>query len=54
MLERMKDIIISPDKPMGSLSKEDYNTVAHELMLNGLIKNTPDFHEIYVDCSASK
>lgn len=54
MLERMKDIIILPDKPMGSLSNEDYNTVAHELMVNGLIKKTPDFHEIYVDCSTSK
>ncbi len=53
MLERMKDLI-SPQEarnPMGILREEEYNLVAGELKLKGMIQHIPSFGKFYVQCS---
>jgi len=49
MLDRMKDIIITPDGPsdMGILQKEDYERVTQQLQGQGLIKEIPDYNEFF-------
>jgi NitT/TauT family transport system substrate-binding protein len=52
MLERMRDIIQPPGTTArpGVLLEADYQRVAEELKLNGLIKQIPTFSRFYVDC----
>lgn len=53
MLARMKDIILPPgqDIPMGRLRRNDYNTVASELLQNQIITTIPDYSEFYENCA---
>jgi NitT/TauT family transport system substrate-binding protein len=52
MLERMRDIIQPPGSAArpGVLLEADYQRVAEELKLNGLIKQIPTFSRFYIDC----
>jgi len=52
MLERMKDLILPEDAriPMGVLSREDYERVAHGLKETGLIDDIPPFSAFYRKC----
>ncbi len=56
MLNRMRGLILpaGKDTSMGTLNKEDYNTVVRELMFGGIIKKIPPFGEFYVNCARKK
>ncbi|MFH1491173.1 MAG: ABC transporter substrate-binding protein [Pseudomonadota bacterium] len=53
MLNRMKDLILPEDATasIGSLSREDYDRVAHGLKEAGLIDEIPSFSVFYQRCS---
>lgn len=53
MLERMKDLILPQNShiTIGTLLLADYERVAEELKVSGLIKEIPDFESFYVNCS---
>ncbi len=53
MLARMKDIIqpLGWKTPMGKMVEEDYNTVADELLKNGMISYKPTYSEFYENCA---
>ena len=50
MLERMKDIILPPGTPYGTLQESDYARVAKVLRDSGLIKKIPDFQSFSIKC----
>jgi len=52
MLDRIRDISLPSNSktPMGTLSPDDYHTVARELKSSGMIDEIPDFNEFYVPC----
>jgi NitT/TauT family transport system substrate-binding protein len=52
MLDRIRDIsvISGRNTPMGSLSPDDFQTVASELKSGGIIDDAPKFNEFYVPC----
>jgi NitT/TauT family transport system substrate-binding protein len=50
MLERMKNVILSPGTQNGILQQSDYERVAKGLFESGLIKKIPDFKSFSVTC----
>jgi NitT/TauT family transport system substrate-binding protein len=52
MLDRIRDIsvISGRNTPMGTLSPDDFQTVASELKSGGMIDEIPKFNEFYVPC----
>jgi NitT/TauT family transport system substrate-binding protein len=52
MLNRIRDISVISDRntPMGTLSPDDFQTVASELKSGGMIDEIPKFNEFYVPC----
>ena len=52
MLDRIRDISVISDKntPMGTLSPDDFQTVASELKSGGIIDDIPNINEFYVPC----
>jgi NitT/TauT family transport system substrate-binding protein len=52
MLNRIRDISIISGRnaPMGTLSPDDFQTVASELKSGGIIDDIPKFSEFYVPC----
>jgi len=52
MLDRIRDISVISDRntPMGTLSPDDFQTVASELKSGGMIDEIPKFNEFYVPC----
>jgi NitT/TauT family transport system substrate-binding protein len=54
MLERMKDVINPAGTPvsLGTLQADDFNRVAEELKINGLITTIPRFSDFFVNCSS--
>jgi NitT/TauT family transport system substrate-binding protein len=54
MLERMRDIILPPgsDVPPGMLPQADYDRVAAELKISGLIPQVPPYAQFFFNCVA--
>jgi NitT/TauT family transport system substrate-binding protein len=52
MLDRIRDIsmISGRNTPMGTLSPDDFKTVASELKSGGMIDDIPNFSEFYAPC----
>jgi NitT/TauT family transport system substrate-binding protein len=52
MLDRIRDIsvISGRNTPMGTLSPDDFQTVASELKSGGMIDDIPNFSEFYAPC----
>jgi NitT/TauT family transport system substrate-binding protein len=52
MLDRIRDISVTSGRnaPMGTLSPDDFQTVANELKSGGMIDDIPKFSEFYVPC----